>query len=303
MRAAFVKALLDVATADPRVWLVTGDLGYSVLEPFIERFGVRFLNAGVAEQNMMGVAAGLARAGKIVFVYSIANFPVMRCLEQVRNDVAYHALPVKIVAVGGGLVYGGHGYTHHATEDIGVMRLMPNMTVCAPADPVEAAWATRLLADLPGPGFLRLGRGGETALHKEDTAQWDLGRPIRVRSGAGPTLVATAGGVRVAVEAAGPLDAAVFSAPALVPLVTDEVFAAARTSGMLVSVEDHGRGGLGTILAERLAQRPEPFRFRSLCLSPEPVRVAGSEAYLRGAHGVTADAVMRLAREPAGCGK
>ena len=150
MRTSFIETLCQVAERDPRVWLITGDLGYSVLEKFSDKFPNRNLNAGVAEQNMVGVAAGLAKAGKIVFVYSIANFPTLRCLEQVRNDVCYHQLSVKIVAVGCGLAYGGHGYTHHGVEDLGVMSLLPHMTVIAPGDPVETRWATRTLVEHAG---------------------------------------------------------------------------------------------------------------------------------------------------------
>lgn len=138
MRTAFVEALCAAAEDNQRIWLLTGDLGYTVLEKFASRFPDRFVNAGVAEQNMTGVAAGLALTGKIVFTYSIANFPTLRCLEHIRNDVCYHAADVKIVAVGGGLAYGQQGYTHHAVEDLAVMRALPNMTVLAPGDPVEA---------------------------------------------------------------------------------------------------------------------------------------------------------------------
>src|SRR5580765_5208936 len=129
MRTAFSETLEQLAEGDERIWLLTGDLGYSVLERFAARFPDRFVNAGVAEQNMTSVAAGLAFSGKIVFTYSIANFPVMRCLEQIRNDVAYHNLNVNIVAVGGGLAYGGLGYSHHAVEDLAIMRTLPNMAV------------------------------------------------------------------------------------------------------------------------------------------------------------------------------
>ena len=142
MRTAFTETLCKLAEQNQRIWLLTGDLGFSVLERFAERFPGRYVNMGVAEQNMMGVAAGLALCGKVVFTYSIANFPVMRCLEQIRNDVCYHNLNVKIVAVGGGVAYGAMGYSHHAVEDLAVMRAMPNMTVLAPGDAVEARLVT-----------------------------------------------------------------------------------------------------------------------------------------------------------------
>ncbi len=151
MRDAFFHSLLQLAAEDERIYLLSGDLGFGVADEFRRRFPARFLNAGVAEQNMTGVAAGLALAGKIVFTYSIANFPTLRCLEQIRNDVCAHNANVKIVAVGGGLAYGALGPSHHATEDLAILRALPNMVVVAPGDPLEAAQATAAIARMPGP--------------------------------------------------------------------------------------------------------------------------------------------------------
>src|SRR5947199_4391670 len=156
MRGAFFRALLELAEQDERVCLVVGDLGFGVVEEFARRFPKRFLNAGVAEQNMTGIAAGLALSGKIVFTYSIANFPILRCVEQIRNDVCYHRANVKVVAVGGGFAYGSLGATHHATEDLAIMRALPEMSVVAPGDPEEAAVATEAVAAQDGPCYLRL---------------------------------------------------------------------------------------------------------------------------------------------------
>ena len=147
---------MKLAERDSRVFLVVGDLGFGVTEPFAKRFPKRYLNAGVAEQNMTGIAAGLALSGKIVFTYSIANFPILRCLEQIRNDVCYHHANVKVVAVGGGFAYGSLGATHHATEDLAIMRALPEMSVVAPGDPEEAAAATEAVAAHDGPCYLRL---------------------------------------------------------------------------------------------------------------------------------------------------
>src|ERR1700693_796065 len=165
MRGAFFRGLLALAERDHRVNLIVGDLGFGVVEEFARRFPDRFLNAGVAEQNMTGIAAGMALSGKIVFTYSIANFPILRCLEQVRNDVCYHNANVKIVAVGGGLAYGSLGSTHHATEDLAIMRSLPRMVVVAPGDPVETEAATRAVVAHSGPCYLRLGRAGESRVH------------------------------------------------------------------------------------------------------------------------------------------
>jgi len=165
MRNAFIDELLKVAETNPAIVLIVGDLGYSVVEPFASRFPDRFINAGVAEQNMMGVAAGMASEGYQPFVYSIANFPLFRCAEQIRNDVDYHRLPVTVVAVGGGLAYGNLGYSHHAVQDYALMRIMPNMTIAAPGDPMEVRACVRYLASNAQPGYLRLGKAGEPNFH------------------------------------------------------------------------------------------------------------------------------------------
>lgn len=165
MRDAFIAELVAQAESDDKVVLLVGDLGWSVVEPFAERFPDRFFNAGVAEQNMLGLAAGLASEGCRVFAYSIANFPTFRCAEQLRNDVDHHVLPVTIVAVGGGLAYGNLGYSHHAVQDYGLVRMLPNMLIAAPGDPQEVRACMRYLADTPGPAYLRLGKAGEPSLH------------------------------------------------------------------------------------------------------------------------------------------
>ena len=167
MRDAFIDELLLLAEHGRNVALVVGDLGFSVVERFADRYPERFINAGVAEQNMMGLAAGMASEGVHVFVYSIANFPTFRCAEQIRNDVAYHQLPVTVVAVGGGLSYGNLGYSHHAVQDYGLMRAMPNMLIAAPGDPMEVRACMRYLGANPGPSYLRLGKAGEAHQHRE----------------------------------------------------------------------------------------------------------------------------------------
>lgn len=167
MRNAFMDELISQAEVNERVMLIVGDLGYSVVEPFAERFPDRFINAGVAEQNMMSLAAGMASEGFHVFVYSIGIFPTFRCAEQIRNDVDYHQLPVTVVTVGGGLAYGNLGYSHHAVQDYGLMRLMPNMLIASPGDPMEVRACMRYLAANQQPSYLRLGRVGEQCFHEQ----------------------------------------------------------------------------------------------------------------------------------------
>jgi transketolase len=183
MRNAFVDELVKLAEANPAIALIVGDLGYSVVEPFANRFPDRFINAGVAEQNMMGLAAGMASEGYQPFVYSIANFPLFRCAEQIRNDVDYHRLPVTIVSVGGGLAYGNLGYSHHAVQDYALMRIMPSTVIAAPGDPMEVRACLRYLSAHPQPGYLRLGKAGEPSFHLE-VPELALGGWLELQPGA-----------------------------------------------------------------------------------------------------------------------
>lgn len=165
MRNAFIDELVLQARKNKNIALVVGDLGYKVIEPFAEEFPDRFINAGVAEQNMTGLAAGMASEGFHVFTYSIANFPTFRCAEQIRNDVDYHNLPVTIVTVGGGLSYGNLGYSHHAIQDYALIRTMPNMLISAPGDPLEVRASLKYLVNNPQPSYLRIGKAGEATFH------------------------------------------------------------------------------------------------------------------------------------------
>lgn len=182
MRNAFIDELVSFAAVNDRIALIVGDLGYSVIEPFADQFPERFINAGVAEQNMMGLAAGMASEGYQVFVYSIANFPTFRCAEQIRNDVDYHQLPVTVVSVGGGLAYGNMGYSHHAVQDYGLMRMLPNMLIAAPGDPMEVRSCMRYLINNPQPGYLRLGKAGEALIHT-DVPEVSPGQWLCIRKG------------------------------------------------------------------------------------------------------------------------
>jgi transketolase len=263
VRNAFVTTLCELADRDERIWLVCGDLGFGALESFRERFAQRFLNAGVAEQNMTGLATGLALCGKIVFTYSIANFPTLRCLEQIRNDVCYHDANVKIVAVGGGLVYGPQGYTHHGLEDLAIMRTLPHMTVLAPGDAIETELATRALIDQEGPGYLRLGGKCDQNVHgaRPDFA---IGKMIRVKEGENAVLISTGGMLENAWTAATTLEKqgysiALWSCPCLQPLDTAAIIAAAHAFSVILTVEDAQlNGGLGGAVAEVLATLASP---------------------------------------------
>jgi transketolase len=296
MRTAFIDALEEAAEQDERIWLLCGDLGYSVLEGFARRFPKRYLNAGVAEQDMTGIAAGLAMSGKIVFTYSIANFPVMRCLEQIRNDVCCHNLNVKIVAVGGGVAYGPAGYTHHGVEDLAIMRVLPNMTTLAPGDPVETKALTRAVIERSGPCYLRLGKAGEPVIH---TSQPDIriGKAALLREGSDGALFSAGGTLGTAMKAAADLAArgvsvSVFSMPSLSPLDVKAILTAAKDTRRIVTVEDHGVGGLGSAVAEVLAASRIHPRFTAMHLKPQPAVVAGSQAAMHAMHGIAAPDIV-----------
>lgn len=286
MRTTFIEALIAAAERDPRIWLLTADLGYSVLERFAQAFPDRYVNVGVAEQNLIGMAAGLARTGLKPFVYSIANFPTLRCFEQIRNDVCYHNADVKIVAVGGGLAYGAQGYTHHGVEDLGAMRLLPGMTVVAPGDPVETRLATIALADHAGPAYLRLGKAKEPVLHTRDPF-FELGRAIEVRQGKDLTLISTGAMLGDALAAADELATEgcrvrVLSMPTLKPLDEAAVLLAARQTKAILTLEEHSvTGGLGSAVADVLMEAGVRARFRKLGIPDQPYHLIGSQTYLK----------------------
>lgn len=321
VRTAFIQELIRQARVHPRLFLVVGDLGYSVVEPFVQEFPDRFLNAGVAEQNMTAVAAGLASEGWQVFTYSIANFPTLRCLEQIRNDVCYHRLPVTVVAVGAGLAYGNLGFSHHGVHDLAALRALPHLAVLSPADPGEAAEAVQWAVAHPGPTYLRLGKAGEKTLHRvrgleagplliPPTARVDSGpdgaagsrpmpRGLLPPGGTPLALVATGSVVSVALAAsdvlgANGVPAAVFSCPWLKPATAD-FFAALWRYPRIITLEEHVlAGGFGSLLRE-LA--PDGVRIRSLGVPEELTSTVGSQEYLRAQAGLTVEGVIRVAKD------
>jgi transketolase len=298
MRTSFFARLLEAAAADPNIVLVTGDLGFGVVEPFVAACPGQFINAGVAEQNMTGLAAGIALAGGKVFTYSIANFPTLRCLEQIRNDVAYHGADVTVVAVGGGLAYGALGMSHHATEDLAVMRAIPGLAVAAPGDPIET---DAVIADLlagGGPAYLRLGKAGERSVHP-GPVRLARGGSLELRSGGEVAIFTTGAILEVACDAADLLDregvrADVRSFPWLDPLDTDAIQQAALRYEAIVTVEEHSIvGGLGSAVAEVLAELPDAAPLARVALPARFTSVVGDQRYLRSVYGLDPAAVSR----------
>jgi transketolase len=296
LRTAFIQALVRHARENHRIFLLVGDLGYSVVEPFAQEFPDRFINAGVAEQNMAGMAAGLAAEGFHVFTYSIANFPTLRCLEQIRNDICYHNLAVTVVAVGCGLAYGNLGFSHHGIQDIATMRCMPHLTLASPADPGETIACVDKLLRYPGPSYLRLGKAGEPNLHARPFNGWG---PIEIIKGDCPlAIVATGSILSVAMHAAESLgrdgiSPSVFSVPFLAPAKRDD-FKGIWSCRNVISIEEHVlAGGLASLLRE-LA--PDAIRFRSLSVGLAATHEVGSQSYLRQRNGLTTHGLVEVAR-------
>jgi len=298
LRAAFISTLIDLARKDERIFLLVGDVGFSLVEPYAQEFPRRFVNIGIAEQNMVGIATGLALSGKTVFVYSIANFPTLRCVEQIRNDVCYHNANVKIVTAGGGLIYGALGTTHHVTEDLAIMRSLPNMTVIAPADPVEASLATKAIIERTGPCYLRLGRTKDPQVHVE-TPDFQIGKAIKLREGQNVTLIAGGGVLHNAVQAAQQLaqqgvESRVLSMHTIKPLDRVAVLSAAAETGAIVTIEEHNIiGGLGSAVAEVLAEENKSnLVFMRMGIPDEFCAQVGSQAYLRELYSLSVEGIV-----------
>ena len=286
MRTAFIKTLESLAEINKDIFLIVGDLGFGVTTNFAEKYPEQYLNCGIAEQNMTGMAAGLALSGKIVLTYSIANFPTIRPLEQIRNDVCYHNANVKIVAVGGGFCYGALGPTHFATEDLAVMRALPNITVLAPGDPWETSAATKAMIKHKGPVYLRLGRAGEPFVHNGEV-NFKIGKAIKIKEGHDVTIFAIGGMVYNSLKAAEILESKglsvrLFSLGTLKPLDEECILESAKNTKAIITVEEHSIiGGLGSAVAEVLCESGINIPFKRLGVPSEfPERVGDQEWFL-----------------------
>ncbi len=303
MRDTFVKTLLEIAKKDKNVYIVTGDLGFGVLKPFWNELPDQIINAGIAEQNMTSIAAGLAMQGKIVYTYSIGNFPTLRCIEQIRNDCAYHNANVKVVCVGGGFVYGSLGMSHHATEDIAMMRALPAVTVLAPGDLVEAAAATKAIYEQPGTCYLRLGRGGEKRIH-EKLEGFKVGKAIEIQKGE-KVAVFSAGAIFDEVdEACRELKAqgivpTVYTFPTIKPIDREVILDCAKNCKAIVTVEEHNlSGGFGSAVAEVLAEADGVrAKLVRVALEDRYSSIVGSQKYLRKQYHIDAKTIIERVKE------
>ena len=303
MRDTFVRTLLEIAKKDKNVYIITGDLGFGVLKPFWTELPDRIINAGIAEQNMTSIAAGLAMQGKIVYTYSIGNFPTLRCIEQIRNDCAYHNANVKVVCVGGGFVYGSLGMSHHATEDIAMMRALPDVTVLAPGDLVEAESATKAIYEMPGTCYLRLGRGGEKRIH-ERLDNFAIGKAVEIQKGENVAVFSTGAIFDEVNEACESLKAeglspTVYTFPSVKPIDKEVILKCAKTHKAIITVEEHNlSGGFGSAVAEVLAEIDGvKAKLVRVALDDRYSCIVGSQKYLRKQYSIDATAIIEKVKE------
>jgi transketolase len=299
MRDTFVRTLVELAKEDKSIELVTGDLGFGVLKPFWEQCPDQFTNAGIAEQNMTSMAAGMALEGKNVFTYSIGNFPTLRCLEQIRNDCAYHKANVKIVCIGGGFVYGSLGMSHQATEDLAILRALPDVVVMAPADLVEAEECTKALAKYEGTAYLRLGRGGEKRIH-EKIENFEIGKAIKVYDGEKVAIFST-GAIFEEVTAAYDelkkleYNPAVYTFPTVKPFDRETIEKVSEEFELLVTVEEHNIvGGFGSAVAEIMAEmNDKKAQLMRVGLDDKYSVRVGDQKYLRQQYGIDSKCIVK----------
>lgn len=302
MRNAFIKGLLELAV-DPKLMVITADLGYGLFEKFAEQFPAQYLNVGVAEQNMMGVATGLALEGYTVFTYSIGNFASFRCLEQIRNDVCYHDVNVNMVVSGGGFSYGALGMSHHATEDLSIMRALPQVTIIAPCDPWEAYHATIALANRPGAGYLRLEKSSSQFNHANGEV-FEIGKSRILKDGTDITLIATGSMVTEALQSAKLLSsydisARVISLHTIKPIDKAAIQKAALETKRIITLEENTiEGGMGSAIAEFCLENNLPLKlFYRIGMRDSFSSIVGSQQFLRQYYGLDSNAIVSKVTE------
>lgn len=307
MRGAFIQTLTEIAQKDPRIVLLTGDLGYMAIEPFSQKFPDRFFNVGVAEQNMIGIATGLAEAGYIPFVYSIANFAVLRPYEFIRNGPIAHKLPVRIIGIGGGVEYGHNGISHYGLEDVGVLLIQPDISIIAPADPPQARRALLETWDLGGPVYYRLGKDEKTIIeHLNGTFQ--LGKVQVLGEGKDVALVCLGAITKEAVAAQKILmnrniHSSVIVLASVRPLDKSNLAGLLSEFPLVLSVESHYiTGGIGSLLSELIVDFSLQCKLVRCGVDKTPSAVTGSQSYMEKIYKLSsqslADTVTSILRRP-----
>ena len=299
MRIAFVNTLQELAEKNKNIMLLTGDLGYSVFERYIKLFPKQFINMGVSEQNMTGVAAGLAIENKIPFIYSIVPFVTMRNFEQIRNDICYQNLNVKIIGVGAGFSYGSYGHTHHGLEDIGILRILANLTIICPGDPIETELAVKKAIEIKGPVYIRLGRAGEAIVH-DKRPKFSVGKGLIIKEGKDITIVATGTMLHTGLEVSKELknkgiSVRLISMHTIKPFDSEAIIDSAKKTKAIFSLEEHSIiGGLGSAVSEVLAENKISTRFKRLGVPDRFTKEIGDQEYMRKVNGLSIDSIVEV---------
>lgn len=298
MRTTFVQELIKTAEHNQDIELITGDLGFGVLKEFMEKFPKRFLNAGIAEQNMLTVAGGLASLGKCVVVYSIGNFPSLRAIEQIRNDICYYNHNVKIICIGGGYTYGSLGMSHHATEDIAVMRAMPNMHIFTPSDKSEAKLAVREMFNIKGPCYLRLERDSNKDFHTNGIRNIYEPVPISIKNTSKNCVFCYGTIVEECFVACENTSTNLYSVPCLKPILSKNFLPIIKKYKNIFVVEEHSIiGGLGDIIASLIAEYHLQTKLIKIGINDHFTSDVGDQKYLRKVNNIDSTSIETIIRE------
>lgn len=297
MRQTFVNTIESIASKNKDVMLLIADLGFSIYEGFVEKTPNQFLNVGIAEQNMTGIAAGMALEGKIPFIYSIIPFVTMRNFEQIRNDLCYQNLNVKIVGVGAGFTYGPYGHTHHGLEDIGILRTLANLTIFCPGDTKETKFATEEALRIKGPVYIRLGRTGEPPVHK-GKPELKVGKGALISDGNDITIIATSTMVYRGLEVSKLLEkdglgVRLISMHTIKPFDYQIIIDSAKKTKAIFSLEEHSIiGGLGSAVSEVLSESGLKTKFKRIGVPDRFTKVIGNQEYMRKANNLTTQQIF-----------
>lgn len=288
MRTAFINKLTEMARQDKNIYLLTSDLGFSVFEKFAAEFPQRFYNVGISEAAMIGIAAGLALNGKKVFCYSIIPFVTMRCFEQIRVDLCFQNLNVNLIGVGGGLSYGPSGATHHAIEDIAIMRSLPNMKVICPGDPFETENAVEQVSNIEGPCYIRLNKNGEPKLYRETNFIFKVGKAIKLKEGKDISIIATGNMLEQAINISNTLESNGYSTKlismhTIKPIDKEVIYECMKETNFICTIEEHNIiGGLGSAVSEIIVSNiTKPVKFKSFGIQDVYSECAGSRDFFR----------------------
>lgn len=295
MRFSFVEKLVEIAKQDKNVFVLLADLGYGMFDTFFRQLPKQILNVGIAEQGMTAMAAGMAKEGKTVFTYSTCNFPTMRCLEQIRNDCAYQNLNVKVVSANTGMSFKAHGISHYATEDIAIMRALPNVVVTAPADPIEAIMLTTAIYKHQGTCYLRLGKGAEPNLHEHQIVNYELGKAICINKGERVAIFTTGTIVQDVLSAINMLKSegitpTLYTFPTIKPIDKETIYDCIKKYDLIVTVEEHNIiGGFGSAVSEVIAESPQhKAQLLRLGLADVYPSIVGTQSHLKEYYGLSA---------------